>query len=200
MTMTELPVTFHESFEVIPEDEPSDIERIIEILQRSVRMHFEATGRKQRDVHAKAHGSARGEFRILPNLAEELSQGLFARSNTYSAVVRFSNSAPWRLADLLPDGRGLAIQVEGVTGDRLGPGTTQDFLMANHPVFVARNVKDYLRLEEARLKSGDRPALLPASLLRQAWNPLRWTFRGITATARVLTQCPKHPADLHPVS
>jgi hypothetical protein len=44
--MTKLSVTFHESLEVIPEDEPSDIERKIEILQRSVRMHFEATVRK----------------------------------------------------------------------------------------------------------------------------------------------------------
>jgi catalase len=192
--MTDLPITFRESLEVVPESEPADIERIIEILKRSVRMHLEATGRKQRDVHAKAHGSARGEFRILPNLEEELSQGLFARSATYSAAVRFSNSAPWRLADLLPDGRGLALQVEDVTGDRLEPGTTQDFLMANHPVFVARNVKDYRRLEEARLKAGDRPALLPASLLSRAWNPLHWTYRGIAATARVLMRYPRHPA------
>lgn len=192
--MTELPIAFHESVEVIPGDEPADIERVVGILQRSVRMHLEATGRKERDVHVKAHGSARGEFRVLRDLPEELSQGLFARPATYSAAVRFSNSAPWRLPDLLPDGRGLAIQVEGVPGERVEPGTTQDFVMVNHPVFVARNVKDYLRLEEARLKASDRPAILPASLLRQAWNPLHWTWRGIVATGRVLTQCPKHPA------
>jgi hypothetical protein len=193
--MANLPIAFAESVESTPHDEGADIERIMDILQRSLQMHFQQSGQKHRDVHVKAHGSAHAQFSVLPGLPDELAQGLFAREATYSAWVRFSNAAPWRQADALPDARGLAIQVENVPGERIEPGTTQDFVMVNHPVFIAADVKAYLRLETARLQARDRIWALPASIAREATALPAGTWRGLVAAGRVLVQCPTHPAD-----
>jgi hypothetical protein len=51
------------------------------------------SGQFRADVHVKTHGYADVEFRVLPNLPEELAQGLFEHDGIYPAVVRFSNAA-----------------------------------------------------------------------------------------------------------
>lgn len=192
------PLHFSEAVEAIPFDEAEDIDRIIAILRASLKQHFTKTGQYCRDVHVKSHGCASAEFRVAANLPPELAQGLFARPAVYSAFVRFSNSAPWAQPDSVPDGRGLAIQVEGVPGERIsiGPTTalTQDFVMVNHSTFIARNVKDYLWLEEARLKTGDRPLWLGAMLVLSAWKAFSWPWRGILAGAQIARQAPANPA------
>jgi hypothetical protein len=194
------PIPYQDAVEVIPPDEGDDIEQTVQVLRKLLRVHAEREQRYRRDVHVKAHGCARGEFRI-PSLPPELAQGLFTHPRSFSAVVRFSNAAPWPMPDFLPDGRGLAIQVEDAPGDessRLTPAvSTQDFLLANHPVFIARNVKDYLRLQELRLSSGDRPVGIGLRLLGRIWNPLNWRCRETLAAARVASRPPAHPASYH---
>jgi catalase len=180
------PIPYTDAVEVIPTDEAEDIAQILEILRSTLQIHLEKTGQRLRDVHAKAHGSARGQFFVLPNLAPELAQGLFAEQAVFPAVVRFSNAAPWLQPDVVPDGRGLAIQVEYV------PGSSQDFVMVNHPTFIAKNVKDYRHLEEARLKAGDNPFLLAAILAAGAWNPAHW--KEAFAAAATAGHPPAHPA------
>lgn len=193
------PLPFSEDVETIPVDEAEDIDRIIAVLRASLEQHLEKTGQYRRDVHVKAHGCARAEFRVPANLPPELAQGLFARPATYSGFVRFSNSAPWVLPDALPDGRGLAIQVEDVPGERISlagtSASTQDFVMVNHPTFIARDAKDYLRLEEARLKTRDQPLVLGATLLSRAWKSSSWRWRAILAAARIAGQAPANPAN-----
>ena len=99
-----------------------------------------------------------GTFEVLAGLSSELAQGLFRQPNAYKAVVRFSNASGDLQADSKPDGRGMAIKVLGVDGPKLlddeRDAKTQDFVMVNHPAFVARNVKDYLRLEKVLLDAG----------------------------------------------
>jgi hypothetical protein len=101
-------------------------------------------------------------------------------------------------SDLVPDGRGLAIQVEKVPGLFISSGqpaaATQDFLMVNHATFIARNVKDYLRLEEARSRASDHPVPLAAALMRGAWNPFNGRWREMLAAAMIAGQLPSHPA------
>jgi hypothetical protein len=98
-------------------------------------------------------------------------------------------------SDFLPDGRGLAIQVENVPGEKVEPRvTTQDFVMVNHASFVAANVKDFLEIEEARLRAGDDPLMLAAALAARNWNPLRWNLSEGLAIAQVAAQVPAHPA------
>src|SRR5687768_3729240 len=139
------PIPYAENIELPPADEAEDIRLALEALQKILRQGHERSGRPQRDVHVKAHGCATAEFRVLPNLPPELAQGLFAEDRVFSAVVRFSNAAPLPQPDFLPDGRGLAIKLLEVAGDHLqseaSGARTQDFIMVNHPVFFARNVK-----------------------------------------------------------
>ena len=87
------PIPYADSVEIIPSDEADDIRRAIVALKRILQQKRERTGEYQGDVHVKVHGCAVGEFRVLPNLPAELAQGVFAEERTFSAVVRFSNSA-----------------------------------------------------------------------------------------------------------
>ena len=192
------PIPYADDVEVPPRDEFSDVLRIINAVRKLLRLSRERTGRFQSDVHVKTHGCAMGEFRVLPNLPHILAQGLFATERTYPALVRFSNSASQPQADLLPDGRGLALKVLDVEGDLLSPESKrpcQVFLMVNNPVFVARNVKEFLRLEELLIDAHGNPFLIATEgLTGGAWNPLRWHWRETLTVLQIAGQLPEHPA------
>ena len=152
MTNANQPLPYADDVETIPPDEADDIQRVVQAMEVILAQGLAKSGQFRADVHVKTHGYVQGEFRVLPNLPDELSQGLFEREGVFPAVVRFSNAASQAQPDAIPDGRGMAIKVLGVESDvvlgneQLGP--TQDFVMINHPVFFARNVKDFLRLEQ----------------------------------------------------
>jgi hypothetical protein len=77
--------------------------------------------------------------------------------------------------------------------ERRGPA--QDFVMINHPVFFARNVKDYLRLEQVLVQADDNSlATLQGALTGGDWNPLHWHWREMLTVARIAGQLPAHPA------
>jgi catalase len=193
------PLFYSPEIETVPRDESDDIERVMEALRKLLVSRDTKCGEFRRDVHVKSHGCASGEFRVMPNLPEELSQGLFERGGIYPAAIRFSNSSPLAQPDALPDGRGMAIQVRGAKGDFLladdSEPPTQDFIMVNHPTFVARNVKDYLRLQQIRMQASHNSlAALQSALTAGQWNPLYWRWREASISAHVLGQFPKHPA------
>lgn len=201
MTDFSPPIPYSEHDETIPPDEPEDIEQVLETLQWILARTQAKSGEFRADVHVKIHGCAIGEFRVLPNLPVELAQGLFERDAVYPATVRFSNSAGRIQPDAVPDGRGLAIQVRGVSGEFVSgearPAGTQDFILINHPAFFARNVKDYLRLERVLMDADDNPiAVLAGALTAGHWNPLDWHWQEALAAARIAGQLPAHPASL----
>ena len=67
--------------------------------------------------------------------------------------------------------------------------------MVNHPVFFARNVKDFLRLEEVLVSSKDNPLVTVAGgLTGGAWNPLGWHWREALNAVRIAGHVPAHPA------
>ena len=115
------PIPYGDSVEVIPSDEVDDIRRAIQTLEKILKRSRDQSGQHQSDVHVKVHGRATGEFRVLPNLPAELAQGVFAEERTFQAVVRFSNSASQPQPDFVPDGRGMAIKVLEVAGERQCP-------------------------------------------------------------------------------
>jgi hypothetical protein len=93
----------------------------------------------------------------------------------------------------------MAIKVLEVQGDVLladeQRGPTQDFAMINHPVFFARNVKDYLRLEQVLVEADDSAlATLQGGLTGGDWNPLHWHWREMLAVARIAGHLPAHLA------
>lgn len=193
------PISFAEHGEIIPSDEAEDIQKVLEAIRTLLRRKYEKTGLYQSDVHVKPVGCAKGEFRILPNLPEELAQGLFQSDRTYQAVVRFSNAAPQVQPDWIPDGRGLALKIFDVAGEMLDPdtpgGKNQDFITINHPVFLARNVKEFLRLEQALVETDEQPLAAAKSILTGGdWNPLNWHWREALTAVQIAAHVPAHPA------
>src|SRR5690606_27429785 len=105
-------------------------------------------GPARRDAHVKAHGCVTAEVEVHPNLPENLARGVFAAPTEYRAWIRFSNSADAPQRDKKADGRGMAIKLMGVPGDKILPGaeheTTQDFVLIDYPEFVVRDAEDYV--------------------------------------------------------
>ena len=199
MTNANRPLPYADDVETIPADEADDIQRVVQALELILARSQAKSGQFRADVHVKTHGYAQGEFRVLPNLPDELAQGLFEHDGVYPAVVRFSNAASQAQPDAIPDGRGMAIKVLEVEGDVVladeQRGQTQDFVMINHPVFFARNVKDYLRLEQVLVQADDSSlATLQGALTGGDWNPLHWHWREMLTVARIAGQLPAHPA------
>lgn len=199
MTNANFPLPYADDIETIPADEADDIQRVIQALELMLARSQAKSGQFRADVHVKTHGYAQGELRVLPNLPDELAQGLFEHDDVYPAVVRFSNAASEAQPDVVPDGRGMAIKVLGVEGEMVladeQRGQTQDFVMINHPVFFARNVKEYLRLEQVLVQADDSSlAKLQGTLTGGDWNPLHWHWRETLAVARIAGQLPAHPA------
>ncbi|MDB5387290.1 MAG: hypothetical protein JWM11_2936 [Planctomycetaceae bacterium] len=196
---THAPIPFADHGEIIPVDEIDDIRQVLIAVETLLRRKYEKTGLRQSDVHVKAVGCAKGEFRVLPNLPEELTQGLFSRDRTYSALVRFSNSASQVQPDWIPDGRGLALKVFDVEGEMLPSDKpevrAQDFIMLNHPVFFARNVKEFLRVEQVLVAADENPlAVAKGALTGGDWNPLNWHWREAVTAVQIAGHLPVHPA------
>lgn len=193
------PIPYAEDVESLPSDEADDIRLAIESLEKILQHSRQSSGEFRGDVHVKSHGCAAGEFRVLPNLPLELAQGLFAQERTFTAVVRFSNSASQPQPDFVPDGRGLAIKVLEVPGERLASevsgARTQDFVMVNHPVFFAGNVKDFLRFEQVLAAAKDEKlATATEALTGGSWNPLHWHWREALTAMQIAGHLPAHPA------
>ncbi len=106
----------------------------------------------RRDAHAKGHGCVVGSLKINnENLPKELKVGLFKNSSTYKSWIRFSNGNGAVLDDKIPDGRGMAVQLVGVEGEKSLPKDIQedkfglfDLIMINHPEFFVKNTTDYV--------------------------------------------------------
>jgi catalase len=196
---TNQPIPYAADVECVPSDESEDIGLAIQSLEKILRQSRETSGEFRGDVHVKSHGCATGEFRVLPNLPLELAQGIFGQERTYSAVVRFSNSASQPQPDFIPDGRGMAITLLEVEGERLASevtvAQTQDFVMVNHPAFFAANVKDFLRFEQILAAGkGEKLAAVNNALTGGEWNPLRWHWREALTALQIAAQVPAHPA------
>jgi len=123
--------------EYIPPDEPQRIARITNIFAQEMLEAYNDGEAWLRNAHGKQHGCFKAQFAI-PKLSGELAQGIFSAQATYPAFVRFSNGAGRGFSttlkadesDLIPDTRGLAIKILGVSGNNLSSvPNTQDFLL-----------------------------------------------------------------------
>jgi hypothetical protein len=102
-------------------------------------------GRPVRAVHAKAHGLFEGTLTVDAHLPPELAQGLFAQAGRYAAALRVSTNPGDILDDNVVLPRGMALKVEGVSGDFLpeAEGGAQDFLFVNSPVFATASASQF---------------------------------------------------------
>jgi Catalase len=162
--------------ETIPGGENEAIQKITDAIKQVVQKQFEAEPPARRDVHAKAHGCVKAEFRVLDDnekgdndrLAEDLHIGVFKKSSVFPACIRFSNGSPKIQKDSKGDARGMAVKLMRVPGAKVlehDEQATQDFVLISHPVFFVRNADDYVDLSENVLKF-----FVPVF----HWPPVRW--------------------------
>lgn len=140
--------------EPLSPDETRLIAEFVAFLKRaSVKRH--PTGPMLRFNQGRQTACVQAEFTVLDDLEPELRVGLFAQPRTYKASIRFANAVS--KSDREKDVRGMAIKVSGVQGQNLTLGaTTQDFVLNSHPVMVAGNTRDFLRLLRAMEAGGLR--------------------------------------------
>ena len=133
-------------------DGPDNNPRTMKLLNRAFEdimdKSYESQGRAIRAVHAKNHGVVEASLTVLDGLPPELAQGVFATPGEHQALIRFSTNPGDVLHDAVSAPRGMALKVLDVAGERL-PGseqaTTQDFVMANGPIFGAPDTETFLR-------------------------------------------------------
>ena len=98
-----------------------------------------------RDAHAEDTGCVRAVFRVDADLDPALRQGVFMPGREYDAWIRFSNGNSEVNGSRYPDARGMAMKLMGVGGAKLldDEKDTQDFIMADNPVFFVDDLQRY---------------------------------------------------------
>ncbi len=181
-----VPIRYAPGLESIQPDEAETIAGLNEAFDQVLTTTAKDYGHAVRSVHAKAHGILEGTLTVLPGLAAELAQGLFATPGAHRCLLRLSTNA----GDILPDAislpRGLALKVLDVEGPRLpdAEGTTQDFIMVNGPVFQAPTADKFLGNLKMLAKTTDR--------MEGAKTVMSTVLRGVnTALEAVGVESPK---------
>lgn len=126
-------------------DEGAIFNEMVEIVGRGMKP---VCGRFLRAQHAKPTGCVSAKFQIADHVPAHLRHGVFSEpKRTFDAIVRFSNAQGTVEKDSDPTGRGLAIKLLDVRGERAmrdDPDTSQDFVMVNHPTFPFRTPRAYI--------------------------------------------------------
>lgn len=146
-------------------DEEALTEQLADTIENGVRAQYQA-GNARRDVHSKATGLLKAKFVVNYSLPKELAKGVFVPGKEYKAWIRFSNgSGNPAQADNNDDGRGMAIKLLGVPGEKIlesdRDATTQDFVLINHPIFLTNDPRTYLSLVQ---KAGSSNLLTKLSI------------------------------------
>jgi hypothetical protein len=120
---------------------------IIEVIEKFIDSRFRASRQPAlRDAHAKDNGCVSAEFVVDTGLNPELEHGVFQRGRRYKAWIRFSNADSEPGSDRKPDGRGMAIKLTGIEGEKIlsdSERKTQDFIMINNPRFFVDDLPRY---------------------------------------------------------
>jgi hypothetical protein len=124
---------------------------LTEGISRAIQTEQKEKGPDLRHQHPKSHGLLHGTFTVHDQLDDRCKFGVFAQPQSFPIWVRFSNgSSPKERGVLNPDTdgdvRGMAIKLMDVAGSKLlsDEQHTQDFILANHPVFFLRDVQSYV--------------------------------------------------------
>jgi hypothetical protein len=130
------------------EEEERLTDQIIAIIARFIDRRFnDHEGRRLalRDAHAKDIGCVHARFRVDSELAPALRQGVFVPGREYDAWIRFSNGNSEINGSRYPDARGMAMKLMGVGGAKFlsDENSTQDFIMADNPVFFVDDLRRY---------------------------------------------------------
>jgi hypothetical protein len=135
-----------------PEGESAAIEQLRAL---HLKVHRAQPGPSLRGEHPKQHAGLWASFQVEEDIPAPMRVGLFATPRRYTALVRFSNGrGP---DDRKPEVHAMAVKVLVPGGD--GAVRMQDFIVADHPVFFARNVQHVLDFLVATVKGTPVPEL-----------------------------------------
>jgi len=142
--------------EYVPEGESAVIDRLRDL---HLQVHQKQPGPGHRGEHPKQHAGLWATFRVADDVPGSMRVGLFATPRSYTAIVRFSNGrGP---DDTKPEVHAMAIKV--IVPDGTGPPRIQDFIVADHSVFFARNVQHIFEFLVAMVKGTPVPQLAATS-------------------------------------
>ena len=171
-----LAIPFSPSLETPKPDEAKLHQDMLATFAKIQETTFKDYGHAVRGVHAKGHGLIKGRLEIADGLTREFAQGIAAKAGTYDVVMRFSTNPGDILDDSVSTPRGLAVKVIGVEGERLhgAEGTSQDFVMANSPAFVAPDAAAFQKNLKLLAATTDTPQVFKKGLSA--------LLRGVEAT------------------
>jgi hypothetical protein len=153
MTARDGPALGHES---VPPGEEAALARVVELTREKFERDYANVRPALRDQHPKSHGCVRAQFVVGSDVPPELRYGIFAEPRMYSAWIRFSSSSAQPRPDSKRDAHGMSIKVMDVQGEKVlrseRDEATQDFIVANSPVFFCRNASDYVVLASRMLE------------------------------------------------
>ena len=93
---------------------------ITESIQQTIKSRYANDLPALRHVHSKAHGCVLADFQVNQTLQDEHQHGIFQSGASYKAWIRFSNGdSDATREDKEGDGRGMAIKLMGVPGEKL---------------------------------------------------------------------------------
>jgi hypothetical protein len=141
------PLRYESSFEQLENEEAETDAALTETMLGISETTFKDRGRGLRSVHAKSHGLLNGSLQVLGDLPAVLAQGIGASPRAYPVVIRLSTTPGDILDDSVSTPRAMALKIVGVEGLRLSEnedGATQDFVLANGPVFTSATAKKFL--------------------------------------------------------
>jgi mono/diheme cytochrome c family protein len=136
-----------------PAGEPAAIKKLAGLQMLLQMMAQLQAGKGQRGQHAKSHGVVSARFQVAADLPDRYRVGIFDQPIEYKSVIRFSNGEG--KVDQEPDVHGMAIKVAVPTESDPQKTVDQDFVLADNPVFFARNVQHLLEFMLPVMRSPD---------------------------------------------
>jgi hypothetical protein len=176
-----------------PPGEAAAQEATIKVIEDLLTRQHPAHDPMVRDAHPKHHGCVRAQLIVRDDVPTALQHGVFVPGQRYDAWVRFSNSSRRIQADSVGDGRGIAIKLLGVPGDKIldeeKHEQTQDFLMINHPAFFVKDAVQYAQFVQSDAMDN------PVGFFIGLKDPRDWHLRGLTVASAILGQSITSPLE-----
>ncbi len=157
-----------------PSDEGATIEQLRAL---HLKVHEARPGPSHRGEHPKQHAGVWATVQVESDIPAPMRVGLFATPGRYTALIRFSNGRGDD--DTKPEVHAMAVKVLIPEGS--GPSRMQDFIVADHAVFFARNAQHVLQFLAATVKG------VPVAQLAATDFPKVVGFSSVATTSLLAT-------------
>lgn len=164
--------------------------RVLEAQKALAAKH--KSGNPQRVFHTKAHACLAGKLNLLEDRPKITQHGIFGPrgKSAYNVLARFSSGVGFAQHDLIPDVRGIALKIFGVTdGSAAAEGQesrTVDFVMTNSTNAFGKDQEEFVQFMDAMVNPGRAGFHLIGFLIRHndvAKLLLKATFKIIPSLA-----------------